>query len=354
MHAIRKRRTARTISFLVAFCMVTSLLPVSFAGAAKPPAASVLVFPVLDESESGEAGIGYKATASLEMAIDAQPQFAASRFSPHSALVMRAVSEGRLRQVDVEAGETASASLALFIGNVLGMDYVVIASVQSFDIQEEPRQVKTILSGQACQVKGNVDEATGEAVEEPTVYRAFGVSGSSQARAHYTGSDAPLITEAMRDAAYKAAKTLAGEPTEYRPVAKEKSKSWKWLLYGLAIGALIIAVNNSRSSEAPPSAAEQPNPVTNLYPEELQPNIRLVWDPPTGTTLTILKYEIGRSVDGGGFSVLSANVSADATQYTDTDTLTGRHIYQYRVRVVYRNSQTSKYTYSGPFAFTRT
>ncbi len=334
--------------------MLASLIPVSFAATAEPGTRSVLVFPVLDESESVQASIAYKATASLQMAIDAQADFAASRFSPHSALVMRAVSEGRLRQIDVEAGETASASLALFIGNVLGMDYVVISSVQSFDIQEEPRQAKIILSGQAYEVKGNVDEATGEVVEEPTVYRAFGVSGNSQERAHYTGSDSPLIAEAMRDAAYKAAKTLAGKPTEYQPVAREKSKSWKWLLYALAVGVLIIAVNNSSTPAAPPGAAAQAKPVTNLYLTQMQPNIRLTWNPPTGTTLTILKYEIWRSVDGGTFSLLSDNIGPAVTQYTDTATLSGRYIYQYRVRVVYTNSETSQYTLSGALAFTRT
>ena len=354
MHAIRKRGISRTISFLVAFCMLTSLIPISFASAAETGTRSVLIFPVLDESESGNTGIDYKATASLQMAVDAQAEFAASRFSPHSALVIRAVSEGRLRQVDVEAGETASASLALFIGSVLGMDYVVISSVQSFDIEEEPRQVKIILSGQAYEVKGNVDEATGEVVEEPTVYRAFGVSGNSQARAHYTGSDSPLIAEAIRDAAYKAARTLAGIPVEYQPAAKGKSKAWRWLLYALAVTVLIIAVNNSTSSDAPAGVAEQAKPVTNLYLTELQTNIRLTWNPPTGTTLTRLKYQIWRSVDGGGFSLLSDNVGPAETQYTDTSTLPGRHIYQYRVRVMYTNSETSQYTHSGSLAFTRT
>ncbi len=354
MYGLRKGRRFRTISVLVALSMLLSLVPVSVAGAAGSGAKPVLVFPVLDESQSGVRGVSDDATAALHMAIDAQAEFAASKFSAHSPLVRRAVSEGRLRQVDVDAGETASQSLALFIGKVIGAEYVVISSVQSLDIQEAPRQVKVILSGRAYEVEGNVDEATDEAVQEPTVYRAFGVAGTSQPRANYTGSDAPLVAEALRDAAYKAAKTLAGKPTtEEKPTRREPSKSWKWLLYALGVGVLMIAVNNSDSPSAGAGPAALAKPVTNLSLQELQTNIRLTWDQPTGTTLQVLYYEVWRQIDGGGFSKLYS-VAAGQTEYTDTETLDGRHAYQYRVRVLYTNSAASEYKYSGNLWFTRT
>lgn len=353
MYAIRQRSTARTISLLLTLCLVSSVMPLGAVRADAASVSSVLVFPVLDESESTYEDLESRATSALEIATNGRAEFAASKFSRHSPLVVRAVSEGRLRQVDVEAADAASRDLALFIGHALGVDYVLIASVQSFEMESEPRQANVILAGQMYAVKGNVDEVTGEVVEEPAVFRAFGVKGSSSPRANYVGSDNPLISEAMRDAGHKAALTLAGKPLEDLPTADKESKRWKWVLYALAVGVLMIAVNNASSSPPTPGPAAQVKPVANLHLQELQTNIRLIWDEPTGTTLQVLHYEVSRSVDGGGFSLLTSALGPGTTYYTDINTLTGRHVYQYRIRVLYTNGEASQYAYSGALAFTR-
>ncbi len=357
MYAITRRSSYRTISLLLTACMVASLLlPMSVSSVAQGETKTILVFSVLDESESGVEGLDYRVTSALHMAIDAQTGFAATKFSAHSPLVRRAVAEGRLRQVDVEAGDMADAGLALFLGGVLEFDYVLIANLKSLEIQDEPRQVKAVLSGQAYQIKGNVDEATGDVVDEDklTVFKAFGVTGTSKTFAHYTGSDKPLISAAVKAAAAQAARTLAGEPVGVQPVTKRtKSKSWKWLLYAIALGVLVIGVNNSGDAVPPPGPAEQAKPITNLTLQPLQTNIQLMWDPPTGTTLQILRYEISRQLDGGGFSILPSSGGPNETGYTDTNTLTGRHAYQYRVRVLYTSGQASDYKYSGNLWFTR-
>jgi hypothetical protein len=358
MYAITKRSSHRTISLLLTACMVALLLlPANTTSADQAETKTILVFPVLDESESGIEGTDYRATSALHMAIDAQTGFAATKFSAHSPLVRRAIGEGLLRQVDVEAGEMADAELALFLGGVLEFDYVVIANLKSLDIQDEPRQVKAVLSGQAYRVKGNVDEATGDVVDpdELTVFKAFGVTGTSSTFAHYTGSDRPLISEAIKAAASQAARTLAGEPAGQQPVAKRpKTQAWKWLLYAVAVGVLVIGISNSSSADPGPGPAEQAKPITNLSLQPLQTNMQLMWNPPTGTTLQILRYEISRQVDGsGGFSILPSNVGPGETGYTDTNTLDGRHAYQYRVRVLYTSGDASAYTYSGALWFTR-
>lgn len=328
------------------------MIPIGIVSAAEGQTASVLVFPVLDETDAKVAGLATKATTALEMAIDAQDKFSATKFSPHSPLVNRAVTEGRLRQVDVEAGEAADRDLALFIGNVLKFDYVVIGVVQGYEVQNDPHQVKIILSGQAYAVKDNIDEATDEVQAAPTVFKAFGVSGVSSARAGYTGSDTPLMAEAIRACAYKAAQTLAGEAADYVAPQKSKSKAWKWILYGLAVGLLVIGVNNSSSSDTPAGPAEEALPITNLRLATNQTNIVLSWNAPTATTLTILRYEVARQIDNGGFSVLPV-VGPGEVSYSDSNTLTGTHTYQYRVRVLYTNSSASEYTYSGNLLFTR-
>ncbi|MFO7945806.1 MAG: fibronectin type III domain-containing protein, partial [Armatimonadota bacterium] len=99
---------------------------------------------------------------------------------------------------------------------------------------------------------------------------------------------------------------------------------------------------------APPESA--PNPVTNLRVNPLQTSIQLNWDPPIGTSLNVLRYEIWRSVDGTGF-VLVAGVGAEEDEYIDTNTLSGQHVYQYRVRVVYTNSEVSADKYSTAIVF---
>jgi hypothetical protein len=353
MYGIRRRSSVRTISLALTLCMVSSLIPIGLAGAQPTAVKSVLVFPVLDESESGYQDLDTRATSALEIAINGCQAFAASKFTRHSPLVMRAVSEGRLRQVDVEAAEVASKDLALFLGHELGFDYILIASLQSFEMTTEPRQANVILSGQMYAVRGNVDEATGDAIAEPTVFRAFGVKGTSSPRADYEGSENPLISEALRDAGHKAALSLSGEPLESIPTADKDTKRWRWIMYALAVGALAIGVNNASSSPAAPGPAEQVRPVANLYLQPLQTNLKLTWNEPTGTTLQVLRYEVSRNVDGGSFSILSSNLGPGSTGFTDISTLSGRHVYQYRVRVLYTDGRASAYTYSGAIAFTR-
>ena len=358
MHAIRTQNTTRSICLFLIVALLMTVAPVGLVMAAPGSdegTSSVLVFPVLDESESGIEGLGHKATIALEGAINNQDGFSATRYSKHSALVGRAVSEGRLREVDVEAGETAAKGLALFIANVLGMDYVVLASVQSVDIDEEGQGAKVILSGQSYAVKGNVDEVSGEVVEDPAVHKAFGVAGESSPRAGYEGSAGPLISEAMRGAAHKAAATLAGKPAaDVAPRAEKRGSSLgKWLPYIIIVGALALGVASANKDDAEPGPAEQAAPVTNLSIEGLQTNIRLTWNAPTGTTLDILRYEIWRNVDGAGFSILPVTVGPDAVGYTDTGVLTGTHTYQYQVRVLYTSGVASAYKYTGSLTFTR-
>lgn len=352
MHAIRSHRSTRITAWFLSICVIGTLIPITTANAAQSQ--SVLLFPVIDESDSGLKSLAGNVTDELQLALDSTPVFACTQFSPHSPLVRRAVAEGRIRQVDVEAAATASPSLAIFMGNALGFDQVVLGSVQSFTVQEEPRQAKVIVSGQAYDVDANVDETTEEVIEEPVVLRAFGVSGTSEEKAGYKGSIAPLTSEAIRSAAYKAAMTLAGSPVTEAPKEKEEADSWKWIMYALALGLLVVGISNAGDDDDPePGLAEQPEPVRNLTLQQLQTNIRVRWDPPTTTTLERLQYQIWRQVDGQGFSLLDGRVDPDATFYTDAQTLEGTHTYQYRVRVIYTNTDVSEFRTTGNLSFTR-
>ncbi|MFO7945445.1 MAG: fibronectin type III domain-containing protein [Armatimonadota bacterium] len=352
MHAIRHHHTARITAWVLTVCVLATFIP--FTAADTDASETVLLFPVLDESESGLKSIAGALTDELQLAIEETKALSCTQFSPHSSLVRRAVAEGRLRQVDVEAAEAASPSMAIFLGNTLNFDKIVIASIQTYEIQEEPRQVKIIAAGQAYDVAQNVDEATGDVIEEPVVDKAFGVAGTSAERAGYEGSNAPLTREAIESAAYKAAMTLAGKAVGQQPDKREASDSWKWFLYALAVGLIIIGIN-SMSDDAEPAAGpgEKPLPVRNLVIRELDTNLRIRWDPPTATTLTRLHYQVWRSVDGAGFSRLEGQVDPNASAYTDINMLEGTHIYEYRVRVIYTNNEASDFKTTGAHEFTR-
>jgi hypothetical protein len=353
MHDIRRHRTTRIASWILTICVIGTLIPISTAGAAESQ--SVLLFPVLDESDSGLKSLAGDVTDALQLALDSSQALAATQFSPHSPLVRRAVAEGRLRQVDVEAAETASPGLALFIGNALDFDQVVLATVQSFNVEDDPKQVKLILSGQAYAVDDNINAGTGDVVDEPVVLRAFGVAGTSEAKAGYKGSIAPLMKEAVRSGAYKAAMTLAGQPVGEAPAKKDRGQdTWKWIMYALALGLLVAGISNAGDDDDPePGPEEDALPVRNLTLNPFQTNIRVRWDPPTATTLDRLVYQVWRQVDGQGFSLLDGQVDPNATFYTDAQTLDGTHTYQYRVRVIYTNSEASVFKTTGNLQFTR-
>ncbi len=85
----------------------------------------------------------------------------------------------------------------------------------------------------------------------------------------------------------------------------------------------------------------EPKPATNVAAETTETNIRVTWDPPTGTSLEIEGYEIWRSVDGQHFLTLSTDVGPDAVGYTDNAMVDGRHTYRYKVRVLYTDGSQS-------------
>ena len=98
---------------------------------------------------------------------------------------------------------------------------------------------------------------------------------------------------------------------------------------------------------------EPANQVSNLQVQAQSPNILVTWEAPADTALTVVSYEIARQVDGGGWSIVAAELDPTTLQYLDTSTQSGTHDYQYRLRVKYIFSQASLYSYSGSLRLTR-
>jgi hypothetical protein len=349
MKAIRSHYLCRRTSVALALLMLVGLVAPGLSAWAAP-VQTVLVYPVTVAADNAPANIGENATSALTMALDATPGFDALQFSATAPSVRRAISEGRVRQVDVDEGSHDLAS-ALSIGQALHADLIVLASLQSYTAKENsPLSVEVILAGQMYAVAANLNPATGEAIAEPKVQKAFGVSGASAARAKYRGDEQTLAQEALRDAAFKAAQTLAGLVEVGAPTAvrKKGSNLTKWALLGVLLVGLAIAVGGvggggGDGGGPAPTAAPPENVVVTPFEDHIQ----VSWQPPPTTPSF---YQVQRAVDGGSFSFFDGSGNVPNSQLFKNDyslIAPGTHIYQYRVRAVYGGNTFSPYVLTG-------
>lgn len=353
MNAIRSHHVSRRICFALVFVMLTGFMPVGLLGAfAQQAPKTVLIFPLVNNAETAPCDIAERATNALTLAVSDAPCLDAMQFSSTSPSVRRAVSEGRVRQVDVEEG-THDLATALVIGAALQADYIVMGGVQSFTRKDTPCGVEIILSGQMYEVACNIDPATAEPIASPKVYKAFGVSGGSVVRAHQVANDVLMIQEALRDAALKAAAALSGQTAVVVCAApKCKSGGYKWVLLALLLGGLALGVSNGGGGGGG-GTSTQALPPKNITLTENSPAITINWQEPTGTTLTVLRYQIERAIDGGPFQRIDpGTLGPGTTSFNDFGTITGTHTYQYRLRTVYTNLAVSPFALSGALVFT--
>jgi len=343
MTAIRSSKLTRTLSIAMTLMMVALLMPAGvIPQAAADQGRMLLVFPVVDTSEGNYPDAARRMTDALQIAIDGIPGLQAAEFSRTSPLVRRAVEEGQIRSVDVET-EIADPVTALRIGYALGADEVCLATITGLTVTEDPRQISLLLTGQCYSVQQNMDMTTGQVNEQLVMSNSFGVSGESTARVNYQGPDSVLLNQAIRSAANKAAQVLAGMPAQEVPEggAKKPSKAWKWFLAGLLIAGLAMAANTATDNPpvGPGPNAVAPRPLRVI----LEPTaIRLEWQAPQGTSLTVLRYQIQRSQDNGQtWSFIDEGV-VEATDTSFGDFLvTSGTVYQYRIRALYTASGPS-------------
>jgi len=122
----------------------------------------------------------------------------------------------------------------------------------------------------------------------------------------------------------------------------------------ITVGDAILLLRAVVGLEAWPFGYPEPaNQVSNLQVQAQAPNILVTWEAPTETELTVVSYEIARQVDGTGWSIIDVQLGPTDLQYLDTNTQSGTHDYQYRLRVKYIFSQASLYSYSGSLRLTR-
>jgi hypothetical protein len=353
MNAIRTSRSGRRVSLLLAVVMVSSLLLTALSTAmAEEAHKSLLVFPLTVTPKEAPLGLSGGASSRLSLALGDLPGMNVMQFTSSSPTVLRAISEGRLRQVDVDEGNRSLAN-ALMIGEALKADFILLGTIQSYVKKDDPASVEVIMSGQMYEVAPNVDPVSGEAIASPQVYRAFGVSGASTPRVRYHGSDSPLIAEALSDAANKAAQALSSRPTGTGDIRtgppRHTSSGNNVMLLLLAIGGLALLAGgagggggNANADAAPPTNLQYNPPVNGGV-------IYLSWNAPSGTLLTLNRYQIERKDNGGSFSgsIDPGTLFAGTTTFADSTTSPG-HTYQYRLRAIYTSGAQSVWVYTTP------
>ncbi|MCX7597601.1 MAG: hypothetical protein N2512_01850 [Armatimonadetes bacterium] len=324
---------------------------------------TVLLFPVNVDAADAPADTSRWATTALQAALDELAGVTCLDFSRSSPLVRRAVAEGRVRTVDVEQRVT-DPRVAIAIGNAMGVNMVLLATVQSYKLTPEPAQVEVVLSGQIYDVQANFDPQTQEAKTDPQVFRALGVVGRSQPRARFQGPEGVLVREALRDAAFRAAQLAGGVPAEkigVRPAPK-KDKAWRWFILAAVVVGLAAAASSGTDGEPPPSPTPADYKPRNLV-ADVQPAgqnaIRVTWAPPVVTT-NLLGYDLqfavglrGGAGPSGPYSAIAGGMlPPTATEYVHLN-LDPTKVYYYRLRARYsdRQPQSGDWIYTGGVTF---
>ncbi len=344
MLVIRSHRLSGTIAVFLAVAMLVTTVPWSArpASAAVGAPTTVLLFPAADMSTGEVIDLPELTTNRLQAVLDEVEELAVTEFSPYSPVVRRAIKESRLLPIHMDAG-TGDVVGAMAVGHKLGMDTVLLATVKSVDVQMPPRRISLTLAGEYYDVARNYDEVAAQPVAEPQPEMSFAVIGTSRARARYTGSDRPLVREALADAVEKFVQVLCGTPVSQitaENLQPRKSNKWKWLGPVLLLGLMAWAVSNSGGDGggiAAGAAAPMPDHI------EMSVNtIRLYWDPPPLTELELQRYQIQRSVNSSpwDFVLGGSYVASSLTSFADFD-VAADNTYKYRIRAVYTSGDPS-------------
>ena len=344
MMLIRSHKLSGAIAGFLSVAMVVAILPWSAipVSAAVDTPTKVLLFPAADNSGGDVADLAEMTTNRIYAALEGVVDIEVIEFERGSPLVRRALSEGRLLPVHMELGGSDVAG-AIGVGYNLDADAILLATVNSVDVQMPPRRISIALSGRYYLVGPNYDEAAGQPVGDPQPDKAFTVSGTSRARANYTGSDRPLVREALENAVAKFAQVMGGTPvsqigTGYAP--PRKSSRWKWLGPVILLGLAGLLISKSGGGgEGISTAGEAP---TALGIEVDENALRLSWVPPV-TALDLQRYQIERSVNGGGWDGIDhGHCGPLRIDWPDYDVEAGNR-YRYHIRAVYTNQLVSEW-----------
>lgn len=340
MTQLRTSRGWRTLTWLLTVAMITSLVPLcTIPGAAQaqqPDLRTYLVMPTVDQSGTGVTYLPRMVMDELALALAGQPGTAAIEFRATTPIIQRALEEGRVLPVQVEAG-TTTPSAAIQLAQALDADAVILTTVDSAVTTDSPRQVKIVLTGSVFSVATNYDEQAKEVSATPQADHTFKFIGASPALAGYQGSDRSLYRDAAVGAVRQIVDLLVGRRLVVEG-GRRGASSLSWLGWIVGAGLVALLVANKGTSHTPADALA-PIPVS----QQVQANgILLTWNPPPPTTLVLFKYQIQRSRNGSAFQFIDGGtILAGQTSHFDPDLLSGQYVY--RIRAVYTDQSVSPY-----------
>jgi len=299
---------------------------------------------VADQSGYGDRRLSKWVSDELVLALSGKKGLAGVEFSPISPIIRRAVSEGRILPTQVETPpQTPTAAIAL--AQALGMDAVLQSTIESLVLTEYPKQTKVSMAGELYAVAANYNAQTGEAAATPTAERTLKTVGASRAVMQYTGADGPLVREAVRECVEQVAAAVAGEEGVKAAPRARKTPSWIPIVLVVGLLALVVSAAGDDDNGAPGANAPKPGAL-----RVEGGGIRLTWQAPSPSSLTLLKYQIQRQVDREPWQFIDAGqVGATDTSFFDANvSTTDTHQYRYRIAAVYTSQAVSRFaTFDG-------
>jgi hypothetical protein len=345
MRSVIRSIFCRVVARLLVAAMVMpmGLLPVS----AAPQRMGVLVLTLENKSEFGGDELAQRVTDALIVALEASDRAAPVRLVEDSPSLKRAVDvERTLSKQDLRP--PWDAAKAARVGKVLGVETVLIGSIDKYSYDAKAKIAEIILTVQQVEVS---------APEAPKPIVVNGVSSKRVGAVQQT----LLTNEAIDNAAAKIAQTITGAA----PIAKQappkaegarKERNKKWLLPALAVVALIAVLG--RGGGGGGGVAPQ-GPISNAFCQAQAGSMLLSWE--VSSTVAPESFNIYRAPAGnaplGGQNHITLpaprarqavtgpyekimNVRSDMRSVTDAGVVLGK-LYAYQIKAVIAAKETA-------------
>jgi hypothetical protein len=268
MRSVIRSSFCRRVAQLLVVAIALPLVAVPASAAPQPISVLVLTF----DNKSGVGGdeMAQRVTDEVVIALGDTGRAAPTRLDPDSPSVKRAVDvERTLQKQDLQPPWDARKAAAL--GKVLGVESVLIGTVDQYSFDAKARKAQVILTVQRVQVA---------APETPV---PIAVNGASVTKVGAV-QEGPLLNEAIADAASKLAQAVTGTAptTKQAPQKPSISKRKNWLPVALAVVAGILLLGRGGGDRGPAAAGKAP--ISNALCEAQANSVALSWAVDTSGT----------------------------------------------------------------------
>jgi hypothetical protein len=344
MTATRGSKLWRFINWGLIVAFVVALLPATaLPGAAQleDTAMTIIVMPAaIDASAAAMGEQSARIANEVVLEITAAPDWAATNFNPNSADVQRAIKEGRILapQIDLRSMNPRN---AIQIAHAMELDGALLITASEY-VTSGTQAGQLTLTGELYWVEPNFNAQSETAVENPQPAAVPVVIGSYEEMRPARVLSAPqLRLEVLVKAAAELARAITGEEEEEAAAPRRGPRIGSTTLIAILLLGLAVFALTDEGGDDPVGGLRVP------IPEAIQTHengFRLLWSAPPAGIVDLVRYEIGRSIDGGPFVRIDQGLTGpDTTEYFDPDLVAGD--YRYRIRAVYADQSASQYAY---------